>query len=150
MKMITGDTGSLTCLAMLRSRLNDCRQTHKSCRESPDAPLPARVLQITVKEEGKLAVQLIQTNGRTGRYLCLSHRWIEGQTITTTTSNMNIDWRGFHGTSFPKHSKRPLLLLKRSVSGTSGSTLLPSIKTSHPVTGSLRHRKWRSTTRMLL
>lgn len=88
-KLISGYTGSKTCIDLLRARLDQCLSNHGFCRDTSTSVLPTRVLEISTSANGLLGVRLIETNNQVGRYVCLSHRWIEGHTITTTTANIN-------------------------------------------------------------
>lgn len=60
------------------------------------------MLQISIEEGIHVVVRLTETHGKTGKYLCLSHRWIGGQTITTTTSNIEERLIGIPWKELPK------------------------------------------------
>lgn len=77
-------------------------QNHPSCRNISAVVLPARVLEISITKEQELNVRLVETKGKEANYVCLSHRWIEGQTITTTTSNIDDRRAGIPWDEFPR------------------------------------------------
>ena len=81
---------------------DECRWKHSLCRNNSNVVLPARVLEVSATACGELTVRLAQTNGKVGRYVCLSHRWIEGQAITTTTSNIEERRAGIPWNDLPK------------------------------------------------
>lgn len=69
---------------------------HLYCRKNKDQKLPTRLIEVTLPD-GSNGVRLYETNEETGQYDCLSHRWMEGHTITTTLSNIDerkklIEW----------------------------------------------------------
>jgi hypothetical protein len=60
---------------------------HIHCHKNENSVLPTRLIQLDAFE-GSDDVRLAFTGGSRGRYACLSHRWIDGYTITTTLSNI--------------------------------------------------------------
>lgn len=54
--------------------LQDCEMNHSECRyKEPISPnLPTRVLDVG---DTNRSPSLVVSNGRTGKYMCLSHRW---------------------------------------------------------------------------
>ncbi|KAL2149788.1 hypothetical protein VTH82DRAFT_8440 [Thermothelomyces myriococcoides] len=54
-------------------QLEHCRRTHESCNSFPPAPLPSRVLDVSVNDG--TGVRLYVTQGETAPYAALSHCW---------------------------------------------------------------------------
>ncbi|KAF2182126.1 HET-domain-containing protein, partial [Zopfia rhizophila CBS 207.26] len=55
-----------------RSWIHDCTNTHKCDSPAPDTALPSRVLDVLVSDS---VVALVESRGRRGRYIALSHSW---------------------------------------------------------------------------
>lgn len=100
-KLTSGDTSSLVCISQLRAHLTQCMREHKSCSSREHVELPTRVLEISEAEGDELKIRLKATNGEVDRYICLSHRWLEGKTLTTTTSTMSARIAGIPWTELP-------------------------------------------------
>jgi Heterokaryon incompatibility protein (HET) len=101
-KVLSSYTGCPASLYQLNSWLSSCVQNHKYCGYTDEVDLPARLLKISGNDDSDPKVQLIDTNGAKGRYICLSHRWFSGQAITTTTSNIDERKAGIHWDDLPK------------------------------------------------
>ncbi|KAH7092454.1 heterokaryon incompatibility protein-domain-containing protein, partial [Paraphoma chrysanthemicola] len=101
-KLTSGDTSSLACISQLQAHLARCMREHKSCSSIEHVELPTRVLEIHDAEGDELKIRLKVTNGEVGRYICLSHRWLEGKTLTTTTSTMGARTAGIPWADLPK------------------------------------------------
>lgn len=70
---ISGDTHPPASIKTLKGWLDICLTSHQTCKPGLDPALPSRVIQI-IHLDGSLRVQLVETRGRCGRYVCLSHR----------------------------------------------------------------------------
>lgn len=82
----------------------ECQAQHSLCKLGTNAstPLPTHVLDVHPLN-GVPDVRLLETNGELDKYVCLSHSWIEGHTITTTSSNIerrteSVPWNDLPGT----------------------------------------------------
>ncbi len=69
-----------------------CSRTLSGCRavDSNQTPLPNRCIRVTsLDNAADLEFTLEETEGKHGRYICLSHRWVQPDTglSSTTTSN---------------------------------------------------------------
>jgi len=69
-----------------------CCRTLSGCRtiDSDQTALPKRCIRVTLPANSKdVQLRLEETNGGNGRYICLSHRWVQPQTeaLSTTTQN---------------------------------------------------------------
>jgi hypothetical protein len=96
---VSGDTGSATAVEWMVGRLKTCMTEHASCSPQPEALLPTRVLDIRgFKDAVSLRqVRLVETNGETAPYACLSHCWGHAQIARTTRDTIarhkaGIDW----------------------------------------------------------
>ena len=84
---MSGDTGSEEALAKVSLWIDDCLQQHIRCRKNRDVELPTRLLDLEAFENSA-DVRLVISTERKGRYAALSHRWINGHTITTTQATL--------------------------------------------------------------
>ncbi|KAF4472611.1 heterokaryon incompatibility [Fusarium albosuccineum] len=82
-----GDTSSSTSLDLANRWIRNCEATHEHCGSGRDVPLPKRCLDL---EPGSIgidpAIRLVETNGATGTYACLSHCWGKDPIPIKTTS----------------------------------------------------------------
>ncbi|KAJ3542890.1 hypothetical protein NM208_g3445 [Fusarium decemcellulare] len=69
------------------ANIRNCEATHEHCGSGRDVPLPKRCLDL---EPGSIgvdpAIRLVETNGTTGTYACLSHCWGKDPMPIKTTS----------------------------------------------------------------
>lgn len=101
---------------MLRGWLETCVESHNACRvrdsgksagtshnEIPSGSrLPTRVIDVTCLECSKLRPRLVQTDGRIGTYVALSHRWGNKEfTIQTLSSTLETFQRYLPMESLP-------------------------------------------------
>ncbi|KAL6704532.1 hypothetical protein ACN47E_008161 [Coniothyrium glycines] len=99
----SGDTGSAACHRTISSWLKRCEAAHGFCSLGKDSPLPSRVLDLG-ENSGTDAdvIRLLETDTeKLGSYCCLSHRWIDGDTPTTTADNLQERLRGIDLPSLP-------------------------------------------------
>ena len=80
--------------------MKDCKTSHESCKHVDEPYLPTRVLDISLESSvDPPTISLLETVAdQRGTYCCLSHRWIDGDTPTTTETNLaerrkGIDFR---------------------------------------------------------
>jgi hypothetical protein len=64
--------------------INEGTQHHTKCRDTTDAPFPARVLSLKKRPDGSKKVFLKETGGVRGVFACLSHRWGGSEGCVTT------------------------------------------------------------------
>jgi hypothetical protein len=83
----------------IRSLVRNCVSDHSECAIAHEAPpLPHRVIRVSRSGEGLFKVNLVETNGACGQYVCLSHCWgsLRPDCITTPLTyarNLNeIPW----------------------------------------------------------
>ncbi|OAP60541.1 hypothetical protein AYL99_05543 [Fonsecaea erecta] len=86
-RLRTNDQGSAIAIQRIKNWLKDCNEGHicnrsHSCADTPASPpLPTRILD--VNGQGN-TIRLVETDGRRGRYVALSHCWGVSHRITTT------------------------------------------------------------------
>jgi len=91
-------TDSPKALATIESWLVECSEDHHTdnfCAQSATTELPRRVVDVGL-DDGE--VKLVEPQGATGQYLCLSHCWGAEQIITSTTVTIKehlkkVDWK---------------------------------------------------------
>ncbi|OTB03176.1 hypothetical protein M426DRAFT_12765 [Hypoxylon sp. CI-4A] len=66
---------STPTLGLGRAWLQACLSAHDCCPKLQDRPLPSRLLHISKDMPDKLSVKLVECNGKSGKYLTLSHCW---------------------------------------------------------------------------
>lgn len=69
--VVHSDPLSARTLARIRHWIEKCEKHHQ-CRGLSNPKLPTRVLDVG-SAEGHQAIGLVETNGRSGRYIALSH-----------------------------------------------------------------------------
>jgi hypothetical protein len=92
MPQISGDTSSDESFSWAEEQFRDCVKCHQACPSPVDTPLPTRVLDLGLLEEGGCGnpiVKLYETHNEIAQYVCLSHCWGKAPiTHTTTTSTL--------------------------------------------------------------
>ncbi|KAK4206062.1 hypothetical protein QBC37DRAFT_149280 [Rhypophila decipiens] len=84
-----------------------CSQTvsRTNTLDSRRAPLPTRCIRVKKGNPSQgHSICLEETEGRTGAYICVSHRWVEGETRFHATTNDNYSQRrvGMSSEGLPK------------------------------------------------
>lgn len=77
------ESGGQSCLEFIPDLIKDCLENHPRCGQQDDFRLPSRVVDVGDIQNNKHPF-LYETNGKTGRYICLSHCWGELRLLTTT------------------------------------------------------------------
>ena len=70
-----------------RTWMTDCLSSHENCRLEESSPLPTRVIDVQAGCANQRC-RIVETRGRTGRYVALSHCW--GGAITPVLSDETI------------------------------------------------------------
>ena len=83
---------SPAAMDLLRHWVKECSTTHSRCRISVDPALPTRVLDLGSAASG--TITLCETNGVTGRYICLSYCWGQTEFINTTRDTLKLHKQG--------------------------------------------------------
>ncbi|KAH7071517.1 heterokaryon incompatibility protein-domain-containing protein [Paraphoma chrysanthemicola] len=91
--------------------LADCSTHHPKCNTKDAALLPTRVLVLS-SSFGKLSVRLMESKGRRGQYVALSHCWgpLEKQPLRTTQENYNLHLSTIPLEQLPKTFRDVVLL----------------------------------------
>jgi hypothetical protein len=74
--------------------------------------LPTRLIEVTLPDHST-NVRLYETHGETGQYACLSHRWIEGHTITTVLSNIDDRKKEIQWEALPKTFQDAITIVRK-------------------------------------
>ncbi|RSL41210.1 hypothetical protein CEP54_015893 [Fusarium duplospermum] len=102
-KVLTGDTSTSTSLDLAQSWIQDCETTHGQCGSGRDVSLPKRCLDLApISMPDGSAIQLVETHGKTGTYVCLSHCWGKDKLITTTSQTIASHFNKIPLTGLPK------------------------------------------------
>jgi hypothetical protein len=73
-RFVEDNPGSDEAFSRAKTWIGNCLAEHQFCKTNDNVPLPTRVLDIgTADETGQ--VKLMQTNGKPGKYVALSHCW---------------------------------------------------------------------------
>ncbi|KAI1149557.1 heterokaryon incompatibility protein-domain-containing protein [Nemania diffusa] len=77
-------TASARSMEQLKEWLRVCTETHK-CYATEDPILPTRVVQVTDDQ-----IRVVDTAGRKGQYMTLSHKWGDDEEFRLTRFNMDF------------------------------------------------------------
>ncbi|KAI9730237.1 MAG: hypothetical protein M1834_006001 [Cirrosporium novae-zelandiae] len=93
------EPGGETCADIIRPWLVDCNENHQVCRSSTprNQPLPKRVLDVSHSK-----VVLVETGGKAGQHIALSHCWGKEQLLTTTRATIDERKKGIRWEELPK------------------------------------------------
>ncbi|KAK4444010.1 heterokaryon incompatibility protein-domain-containing protein [Podospora aff. communis PSN243] len=84
-----GDTSSEDSFAQAQEWIRACLDKHALCGNDELFPLPSRVLDLGDAAEGEpIVVQLLESTGRSERYIALSHSWGGERPLITTTETL--------------------------------------------------------------
>ena len=106
----SGNTGSDEAFEVIRSWLNECTTEHDFCSGNIVDKLPTRVIDVGL-EDG--TIRLVEGQGRSDRYIALSHCWGSQQIITTTTLTINDRRREISPDELSKTFREAIELTKR-------------------------------------
>ena len=82
--------------------IDRCRHEH-SCQQLPDSKVgPTRLVYVGSKENVYMKPKLVETDGKWGAYVCLSHRWSKSLKYITSKENYKDHIQGLDWNSLPK------------------------------------------------
>jgi len=108
-RMRTLDCRSSLAMRRIHQWLDSCNADHKCTPVLP--ALPTRVLDLG-HEPRSQGIKLVETEGRTGRYIALSHCWGTSHRITTTQSTLEVMKHGIPLSELPKTFQEAVLISK--------------------------------------
>ena len=94
-------TNDPSSLALVTKWMRLCTTKHMQCIRKATTELPTRVIDVSGARGGS-DVRLVESEGRSGTYVALSHRWGDGQPLTTTTKNLHKHKEGIPIASLPQ------------------------------------------------
>ena len=102
--LLRGDTASDISLETARTWLDECENTHVHCGTGRNVPLPKRLVDLApIKSSHGLGVKLVEFDGETGTYACLSHCWGEDpMPIKTMIDTLDEHRRFISWSALPK------------------------------------------------
>jgi hypothetical protein len=109
---VSGNTGSEAGLNQLVAWMEDCQSQHNLCPKNLKQTLPTRVLDLGLSDISP-NIKLLETTGESDRYACLSHRWIHGDTICTTLSNIRERKELILWDTLPKRFQQSITVARR-------------------------------------
>jgi hypothetical protein len=71
------------CFELARTWIKSCAHSHRWCARLQDTRLPSRVLDVGIHNSPRDLYPL-ESNGKCGRYVTLSHRWPPNLSLKTT------------------------------------------------------------------
>jgi Heterokaryon incompatibility protein (HET) len=85
------------CFELARTWINSCVHSHRRCVRLQDTRLPSRVLDVGI-HNSPWDPYLLESNGKCGRYVTLSHRWPPNLSsmapnLSLKTTSQSIDQR---------------------------------------------------------
>jgi len=96
------DTSGAYSSALVRLWMNKCDQTHELCRarrEQREISLPTRVIEVAADATNP---RLVESQGQTAGYVCLSHCWGKSPTFKTEVASLSTRKRGMDIKEMPK------------------------------------------------
>ena len=88
----------------LQEQITTCDKTHQCTHVKDFSPLPSRVLDVNLDDDPNY-IYLVESKGRGGLYLALSHCWGTSHRITTTRENVATHRVGIVLSDLPKTFK---------------------------------------------
>lgn len=99
---IPGDTSSNASFVWAERQIAKCNQDHNCLSSTQASPLPSRVLDVSLRN-AENSIRLVITTNQRERYVCLSHCWGEGASVTKTTrQNLKAHTKGIAIDKLPK------------------------------------------------
>jgi hypothetical protein len=88
-----GRTDDIACFTLVRRWMDRCCRVHPNCSRPVESILPTRVIDVGADpspsdSSGALEPFLLESGGRHGRYVALSHRWEADLSFKTTAANI--------------------------------------------------------------
>jgi hypothetical protein len=110
MKQRCNNSGEIwQCIEQVGFTVADRLRTHKSCLASEDMPLPRRVVDVGTPNRHP---RLIESDGKSGKYIALSHSWGGIAPLITTKANLTPMKQGLPLGSFPKTFRETMLVAR--------------------------------------
>lgn len=81
-------------ISRLRNWIQRCNQEHQGCHSEQLPVLPTRILDVG-DPESTGNVKLVETNGKRGQYVALSHCWGASNSFLTTRDTLESMYNGF-------------------------------------------------------
>ncbi|KAF5713751.1 transcription factor C2H2 [Fusarium globosum] len=101
-RLLSSKTSSDDHVRVLSRWLQQCQESHEECRVSlsgspllnPEVTdLPNRCIEVSRNSDGTRGLRLKETGGRRGKYITLTHRWIQPDTANASTVQINYSDR---------------------------------------------------------
>ena len=106
--------GSKQSLNLVKCWLHDCLEKHRECSElfTEDRPLPTRVIDVGGNEKEEAPI-LVETNGHSGQYITLSHRWAKAsEMVKLESTSLEAFKKGLVYESLPKVFRDAILVTR--------------------------------------
>ena len=111
-RLISRNSGDNACLDLAYSWLQRCSLYHgRPCFPQTDGPLPTRL--IYIPQNGSHRLTLENTEGKTGKYVALSHCWGDGIGIRTLKKLLSSREAGFMFETLPESFKDAVVVTRR-------------------------------------
>lgn len=110
--MVESDPLNASTVTRIRQWIEICDKYHESCQTKELPLLPTRVLDVGTSEESE-TVALVETLGKRGEYIALSHCWGMSNSFLTTRETREDMKRGFHLNQAPKTFVDAILVTRK-------------------------------------
>jgi hypothetical protein len=114
--MLSGDTASAMSFERTHKWLNECENTHQHCGTGRNVQLPKRVIDLQPLDDCPRGhgVKLVETEGMTSTYACLSHCWgKDPMPVRTTMETLKEHTRFIPWDSLPKTFQDAAVIARR-------------------------------------
>ena len=104
------DISSEDCMLLAELWIKKCLESHPLCQQAATTTLPTRVVNVGSPEQQPF---LWETNGKSGRYVALSHCWGKGDVVTTVADNLEDNKNSLPLESLPKTFQDAIVITRR-------------------------------------
>jgi len=100
------------CFELARTWINSCVHSHRWCARLQDTRLPSHVLDVGIHNSPR-DLYLLESNGKCGRYVTLSHRWPPNLSLKTTSQSNDQHRQGIPPSRMPATFRDAMIVCRK-------------------------------------